>query len=609
MEDNTVHIEQNVKNEKMAQMKYLLRLWLYVFATTKKISIIYLVLFLFLSFLRSCLGFLWGKYVAEAEILAHDGNLFFHTILLLLAYSLLNWCADLIESFMSVDGNGDIEQLDAVQANRQQELMHGKMFDKISHINPEYLEIPQINNIINQVFGFAGDRGNGLNRTVMLNSYVVIAKMFSVFFIAATLFFISPWLTILLFIAPLPTLWNSMLGERIGFEFIKDNTELARKAGYFQGLMLSTSAKELKTMGLYGFFYNKWKKCADEYTLKEVKMIRRRMGLGVINGLIIHALNLAGIVIAILFMANGEISLGELAATLSLISVLTNDAGYLFSACSAFLSKKNEAARFFDFMDLPEQVDQGVILESINSVQIKNLKYRYPLTDNYVLDNVDFTMHNGEKIAFVGENGAGKSTFVKILLGILNPSEGEFFVNGQLVTAFQQESRYSCQSIVMQNPSRYVTFSVKENVFMGNTTEKADEKGIGEALLFAGLDEVETDVPLGRDIGGIDMSGGQWQKLAIARAVYRNRGFYVLDEPTGNLDPVTETEIFKKYMAMSKGKTVLFVTHRISLASLADRIIVFDKGKIVEEGTHGQLMGLGGKYAQLYRSQAKWYNR
>lgn len=123
------------------------------------------------------------------------------------------------------------------------------------------------------------------------------------------------------------------------------------------------------------------------------------------------------------------------------------------------------------------------------------------------------------------------------------------------------------------------------------------------------IDELDKGLLLGKDIGGTDLSGGQWQKLAIARGYYRNRDFIILDEPTGNLDPLTEAEIFKKYLQMAEDKTVIFVTHRISVASLADRIIVFSNGKILEDGTHQSLIEQDGEYSRLYASQAKWYNR
>jgi ATP-binding cassette subfamily B protein len=161
----------------------------------------------------------------------------------------------------------------------------------------------------------------------------------------------------------------------------------------------------------------------------------------------------------------------------------------------------------------------------------------------------------------------------------------------------------------MQDPARYNTFTIGDNVFLGDTTRERDEDAIDEALRFSGFTGKEKDEVLGKDTGGTDLSGGEWQKLAIARATYRSRDLIVLDEPTSNLDPLAETEVFKKYIELSQDKTVVYVTHRISVAALADRIVVFSDGRIVQDGTHDVLIRQEGEYARLYHQQAKWYNR
>lgn len=609
MNDNTEKIEKETDRENSNKLSYLFRLWKYVFVSTKKISVIYLGLFILLSILRPVIGIIWGKYIALAESRINLPRTVILNIIFITLYCALNWCAELIESFMSVNGDGDIEQLDAVQANRQQELMHCRMFKKISNLTPEYMEIPQFTDRITQVFKFAGDRANGINRKIMLNGYILIAKFVSVISVGATLFFIHPWLTIFILIAPLPTLWNSFLKEKMGFEFVKKNTEISRKIKYFQELMLSPANKEIKILDCFDFFYAKWKKCADMYTYNERKVIKHQTFLGIVNSFVISILNIIGVVIAIVFFVSGEITVGELSLILSLIGVLVNDTENLFNAFSSFISKKNEAALFFTFMDMPNESLKGNAIDSIHQITVKNIKYRYPHTSNYVLNGINFTISEGEKIAFVGENGAGKSTFVKLLLGMLSPSEGEVFINQGSIDNILFSSRLSAQSTVSQNPTHYTTFSVKENIFLGDTENSYQDHRIQEAIDFADLTGIDVDAKLGRDIGGIELSGGQWQKVAIARAVYRNKNFIVLDEPTSNLDPKAESEVFIKYLQMTKNKTVIFVTHRVAVAALAERIVVFDNGKIIEDGTHKELIKKRGKYAELYYSQAQWYNR
>lgn len=188
MNDNTAKIEKEIDRENPNKLSYLFRLWKYVFVSTKKISAIYLGLFIFLSILRPVIGIMWGKYITLAECRDDTPQAIITIVIYIILYCALNWCAELIESFMSVNGDGDIEQLDAVQANRQQELMHCRLFKKISNLTPEYMEIPKFTDRINQIFNFAGDRANGINRKIMLNGYVLIAKFASVISVGATLF-------------------------------------------------------------------------------------------------------------------------------------------------------------------------------------------------------------------------------------------------------------------------------------------------------------------------------------------------------------------------------------------------------------------------------------
>jgi ATP-binding cassette subfamily B protein len=203
----------------------------------------------------------------------------------------------------------------------------------------------------------------------------------------------------------------------------------------------------------------------------------------------------------------------------------------------------------------------------------------------------------------------GKTTFVKLITGTLAPSDGELLINGIAVEKINPIGWYDRMSTVVQDPARYVTFTVADNVFLGDTAKPKNEEEIDAAMMFSGMDGIEKDALLGKDIGGTELSGGEWQKLAIARAAYRNNDFIILDEPTSNLDPLAETEVFQKYIALAEDKTVIFVTHRISVASLADRIIVFADGKIIQDGTHDELANIEGEYSRLYKEQAKWYNR
>lgn len=604
--DKTTEVENHVLKEQKPEFKHLFKLFAVTFSTTKLISIVYLGLFILLSLLRPLLAFIWGEYIQTATLLI-DSNYLITAVLLLLSYFSISFIAELIDRYVGVYNR--IEMLNIVQANHQSELMRSKMFEKYASISPEYYEVPKINDNMEQVYKFVSDQWRGLNTQVMMNGYIVIAKAISVIAIAASLYIFNPWLCLAVLVAPIPTVWSLTIGQKLNFKFIKNNMKLERKAEYFQNVMLSPAGKELKVLGLHDFFYEKWKNAADEYTVKEQIVIRKRAFLQILNSLLISLATISGSVFAIVLLTTGKLSLGALAAVLLLVSTLVKDTRLLIVGFATVYMKKNEAAQFFDLMTLPEQKNEGETLEAFNVIDAKQLRYRYPLTEKYVLDDISISIQKGEKVAFVGENGMGKTTFVKLITGILSPSSGELKINDLSVEKINPIAWYNNISTVMQEAMQYVTFSVGDNVFLGETTKSRDEADIDKALSFSGLSEIENDTMLGKDVGGTDLSGGQWQKLSIARAAYRNKDFIILDEPTSNLDPLAETDIFNKFISLAEDKTVIFVTHRISVASLADRIVVFSDGKIVQDGRHNELIGEEGVYSRLYTEQAKWYDR
>ena len=605
MNDRTSRIEEAIRRENPQKFRYLPRLFAYVFRSAKAMCLIFLGLSMLLSLLRPVAALLWGRYIAVAETGAVQSLL--GAAGLLTGYYLIQYLCQLLQRY--TESFEEIERLDIVQRNRFQELVDTLAYRKFASLPSEMFEVPAINDRIERFMHFTQDSWDGLNRKIMVSGYQIVAKAVSVVSIAASLYLLHPMLCWLVLIAPIPTLYTTYGADKLRFKFVKDNAGEKREADYYEKLILGQAAKEMKALGLYDFFYGKWKRVIDGYIRKEHRSQWLSALLSLTGDLISSAATAASIVFAIVLMVRGALSLGALAAAMSLIRTLVGDMGSLMSATGSFLSKKNEAAMFFDVMDLPGQQGAGGTPVEVETIEAKSLSYRYPLTEKYVLEHVNLRIQKGEHIAFVGENGAGKTTFVRLLSGMLAPSRGELLVNGQAEDEAGRARRYDAMASVLQSPAKYTTFTIGENVSIGDTVRPANPAGIGRALEAAGYSEADPNTMLGKETGGTDLSGGQWQKLAIARAHYRDRNFVLLDEPTGNLDPMAEAEVFQKYLDLSKGKTLIMVTHRISVASLADRIVVFAGGKIVEDGTHEALLQRGGEYARLYHEQAKWYDR
>lgn len=612
-EDDTAVFEKDILRENPRKLSYLARLFVYVFSSAKVMCGIFLGLAVFLSILQPVIAFLWGRYLDEANLYSESidpqASWLISLVGLAVLYWILKFLGDMANRYLY--GWEDIERLSKVQDHRLQEKFQSRLFEKISRLYPDYMEVPRINDMIDRCFESMGSEWSSLQRGVIIEGYVIIAKAVSVAMVAVSLYLFHPLLCLLVLIAPIPTLYTTYVGNKLTFKFSRDNGKILREAGYYQDIMLGTSAKEVKAFNLFDFFFAKWKALADEYVVKEKRNQRNVFFLGLASGLVADLAVAAANIFAILLMARGKLSVGALGAVLALISTLMGSTSQLFGSIASFLSKKNEASQFFELIDLQEQEMGGEGKEpvEIESLEARGVSYRYPLTDAYRIRDVSFTIRKGEKVAFVGENGAGKTTFVKLLTGMLEPSAGELLVNGRNVKDMDASERYASMACVFQEPARFHTFTVGDNVFLGDVDRERREEEIDRALDFAGLGDVDKAADLGKDVGGTDLSGGQWQKLAIARAYYRDRNFIVLDEPTSNLDPLAEAEVFRKYMVMTEGRTVIMVTHRISIASLADKIVVFSGGQIVEDGSHEELLARSGEYARLYAAQAQFYDR
>lgn len=626
-QDNTAAAEKDILRENPPRLSYLTRLFRYVFSSARLMCGIFLGLAILLSLLQPVTAFLWGKYIDGANAYAEVPESGTFQLLSLIGLALIYWLISFLSSLINryLYGGEDIERLSKVQDHRLQEKFQARLFRKISRLHPEYMEVPRINDMISRCFSSMGGEWSSLQRGIVIEGYVIIAKAVSVIMIAASLYLFHPLLCLIVLLAPLPTLYTTYIGNKLNFKFSRDNGEIMRKAGYYQNLLLEASPKEVKAFNLFDFFYEKWKVLADDYVIREKKNQRNIFFLGTFSGLVSNLANIAANVLAILLLTEGKLSVGTLGAVFVLIGTLMDGTSRLFSSIANFLSKKNEAAQFFELVDLDEQMMSAPVSSAISRIdgnmaesaspatleclEAKDVSFRYPLTDEYRIQNVSFQIKKGEKVAFVGENGAGKTTFVKLMTGMLEPSSGEILLNGKGMGEIDYNSKYSSQACVFQEPARFHSFTIGDNVFLGDVEKERSADRIKSSLVFAGFESARQDALLGKDIGGTDLSGGQWQKLAIARACYRNRDFIILDEPTSNLDPVAETEVFQKYLDMAHGKTVIMVTHRISIASLADRIVVFKEGKITEDGTHEELLSKSGEYARLYSTQAEWYNR
>jgi ATP-binding cassette subfamily B protein len=263
-----------------------------------------------------------------------------------------------------------------------------------------------------------------------------------------------------------------------------------------------------------------------------------------------------------------------------------------------------------NLLDMPVQAKNTANPNLARGVVAENVTFAYPQAQKNAIDGVSLSIKPGETLALVGENGSGKTTLVKLLCGLYKPDFGEVTIGGVNSAETADEALFAKTSGVFQNYVNYI-FSLDENVRISDTNSEKDPTGAMEDADVEYKDTATfpqgTATKLSREFEGVELSGGQWQRVATARGLYRYHDFIVLDEPTAAIDPIEETRIYNRFAKLTKDKIALLVTHRLGSARIADRIVVMDEGKIVETGTHESLLAAKGKYAEMWIAQADSY--
>lgn len=604
IKDNTTFIEEKASRIKRPDIKNLVYVLADTFKNIKQIYFIYGLVIIAFSLLQTGNAYIWGHYLDMIQTGKRSSAILIQALTILLLYFVTGVIIRYLNKYLY--GINDIERLDLVQSHKFQRIIGVKFFRMVMNIPYEYLEIADIRNKITRSSNFVNDKWNGLSNAAVKSGYLIVGQLVGVVINIILLYNIEPRLCIMLLIIPVPVLYSSVIHNRLNFKFLFNNTELSREMNYYETVITGATAKEVKIFGLSEFFFHKWKAAAQKFYKKEKKLIFVKSSIEILNSLITTITSIAVFILAVYFMVSNRISIGQFSTIIVISTILTDNIVKLLSNLARLLSRKNEAKELVEIEELGEnKADKHI--NGIGKLQLKNLYYRYPFMDRFVLKAINFTMNKGESVAVVGLNGSGKTTFSKILLGLLTPSSGEYFINGELMDSDSVKSICDHMAVVFQDPVHFSVFNVKENIEFG--ADKACGTSIKKSLEFAGLEDIDQNMNLCREMGGRDLSGGQWQKLSIARAHYKDFKILLLDEPTSNIDPLAETELYRQYLSMAEGRTVIYITHRISAASLADRIIVFEDGSIVEDGKPDELIAKQGVFYKLFQTQYKWYDR
>ncbi len=378
-----------------------------------------------------------------------------------------------------------------------------------------------------------------------------------------------------------------------------------------------SAGKDIRIYGMKDYLADKSLKLdADYYNLATQNSYKQALW-SIPSTILLYGFEF-GIYAVLIFSAmNGSITVGAIAKYVPCMMLLIGAITDMVKTAQLALDNHRYLKRYFTYLDIPNHMYQGTLTvekrdDNEYFVEFRNVSFRYPNTDQYALRHVNFRFKVGEKLAIVGRNGSGKTTFIKLLCRLYDPTEGEILLNDVDIRKYDYDEYLSIFSVVFQD-FKLFSFGLGQNVAAGVTY---DAERVISCLTKAGFGDRLNDMPEGLDTclykdfekNGVEISGGEAQKIALARALYKNAPFIILDEPTAALDPIAEYEVYSKFDEIVGEKTAIYISHRLSSCRFCDTIAVFDQGQIVQEGSHEELVAEErGKYYELWHAQAQYY--
>jgi ATP-binding cassette, subfamily B, bacterial len=421
---------------------------------------------------------------------------------------------------------------------------------------------------------------------------------------------------LLVFVMP-SLIVNLRLGQKRFLQMVFQ-TPTARKAQYWFGLLVGReAAKEIRLFGLAAYLLERWRSSFWINAKQQLKLENKATVLN--GGLELLGSILSGVlVLGLAWLGSiGRLTLGQYVALAEAFAAANSQLMSISSNMALIYQNVLFSREIFTFLDLTEDSHPPGTLSPPKrmkeGIEADNIAFLYPGSPNPVIQNIHLRIDPGQKVAIVGDNGAGKSTLVKCLLGLYSLSDGSITYDGIDIRDLDPSELRKRVTAVFQDYVRYQC-TVRENIGFGDVDRLHDDSWLEAAAAQSGSDEVidgfahRFEAMLGPTFeGGRELSQGQWQRLAISRAYFRDAKIVILDEPTASMDPITEAAIFENFLRIAEGKTTILISHRLGICKAVDVIFVMKNGQIIERGTHEELLRLGGEYHQMFQLQSKWY--
>lgn len=484
--------------------------------------------------------------------------------------------------------------------------MNVKLMRKVSKLPLEDLEKSETYDALTRLEGNIGDKPSQMLSAILglisaiitfLNAIVVIlAWRKSFFFLIIALAIFATWF------------YLKIASDE--FKMLNQRNPLERKSWYYSFLLThDTGFKEIKTFGLTEYFIKKYQSLVDAFFNQENRINKNKNRLSLIVALLEELISGLVFIIALKSAYDGEILIGTVVLYVNTLAIIQNTT-VLFSSNIYSLYNSNLYMDYFKkFMEKTEENSAGTDIGEIDSIQLRNVSFSYYSSNESDISTISLNINKGETIAIIGKNGSGKSTLIKLLTGLYNPNEGEILINGRDLSTINRTSFLNKVSVLYQDFLKYEG-SLEENIQIGSVKKEFDKIRAFKLLKKCGADVFETKdgYDFNRNLGnwfenGHELSGGQWQKIALSRAFYRNADLYILDEPSASLDSIAETKVFDLFFEEVKDKIGIYITHNIAYAKKATKIMILNNGKIEAIGTHDDLEKNSCIYRKLIEEQ------
>lgn len=495
--------------------------------------------------------------------------------------------------------------------------LRGDVVTKASLLRLDAFETPQLYDLMQRVSDGIGFRTKSITEA-LLNSITSVAAIISTSLLLASA---SPWIPVVILMFSIPYMILKYRHSQETYDVEKEITKNQRFLDYLLKLMSEReSIKEIKVLQGGSFIIKKWITTFQENKEKKNQVLIRQSKRAFSYQLLTLISISISFAILIYLTVNDHIGLATLIVMLETVFLCQANWEGSTQHFSQLYGHLFYAADLRAFLSYPEEDKQGISFDDSRiHIRFENVSFKYPQSEQYALRNVSFEILPGEKAALIGVNGAGKSTLVKLLLGIFEPTEGTIYINGIDLKDLDKRTWRNAVGVVFQDFVRY-QFHVADNVGFGDIEQYRDSDRAMEKIVQASeksfLDQIVKNLPysyqtrLGKYFdGGVELSGGQWQKVAIARAYFRRFRFLIFDEPTSAIDPKSEVRLFQNFMELTREKSALFIVHRLSTTRFANRILVLDDGRLVEQGTFQELLNRNGEFARIYYAQAELYGK